>query len=127
MSGDKRASEVDLRIGHWLRRQRNILGKTQQEMSATLGVSYQQMMKYEKGINRVSAARLLQILAMIDVSLADFVAEVSAPTPLPLGDAKTHRAAHERFYRLSNAQKRAFVDLMNGATEVSEVGHGSGL
>ena len=61
---------VDQYIGARIRERRVALSISQAALGETLGVTLQQVQKYEKGANRVSAARLFDICAALDVSLA---------------------------------------------------------
>jgi len=61
---------VDAYIGARMRDRRLALGLTQEALGQKLGVSFQQVQKYENGSNRVSAARLFEICEALDVSLA---------------------------------------------------------
>ena len=63
-------TSVDVYIGARMRDRRIALGLTQEELGQKLGVSFQQVQKYENGSNRVSAARLFEICEALDVSLA---------------------------------------------------------
>ncbi|MEO0550846.1 MAG: helix-turn-helix transcriptional regulator [Pseudomonadota bacterium] len=62
------ASEVDRLVGERIRRRRILMGLTQDQLGETLGISYQQIQKYETGANRVSAGRLYLIAKCLDVS-----------------------------------------------------------
>lgn len=62
------ASEVDRRVGDRIRRRRILMGLTQDQLGEALGISYQQIQKYETGANRVSAGRLYLIADRLDVS-----------------------------------------------------------
>jgi transcriptional regulator with XRE-family HTH domain len=64
------SSTVDKHIGARIRESRRALGMTQESLGELLGVTFQQIQKYEKGRNRVSAARLFEICEALDVSLA---------------------------------------------------------
>lgn len=61
------ASEVDSVVGERIRRRRILTGLTQDQLGDALGVSYQQIQKYETGANRVSAGRLYLLAARLDV------------------------------------------------------------
>jgi transcriptional regulator with XRE-family HTH domain len=61
---------VDEYIGARMRETRRALSMTQESLGELLGVTFQQVQKYEKGSNRVSAARLFEICEALDVSLA---------------------------------------------------------
>ena len=60
-SGRARAPGTDRHVGGRMRERRIMLGLTQHQMAALIGVTYQQAHKYEKGINRVAAGRLYHI------------------------------------------------------------------
>jgi transcriptional regulator with XRE-family HTH domain len=66
----RRASAVDRYIGSRMRDQRLALNMSQAQLGRELGVSFQQIQKYEKGVNRVSAARLYSICKALNVSLS---------------------------------------------------------
>jgi transcriptional regulator with XRE-family HTH domain len=63
-------SSLDVFMGVRMRESRRARGMTQGRLAQLLGVSFQQIQKYEKGVNRVSAARLFEICEALDVSLA---------------------------------------------------------
>jgi transcriptional regulator with XRE-family HTH domain len=77
--------DLDRAIGARIRERRVQLGMTQDEVAKLTGVTYQQQHKYERGINRVSAARLLSIARVLNVPISFFYeglgAEVDASTP----------------------------------------------
>lgn len=56
---------TDREIGNRVRKLRRELGLTQQDLAGAVGVSYQQIQKYERGMNRVSASRLLVISSVL--------------------------------------------------------------
>lgn len=62
------ASEVDRLVGDRIRRRRILMGLTQDQLGESLGISYQQIQKYETGANRVSAGRLYLIASRLEVS-----------------------------------------------------------
>ncbi len=62
------ASEVDRLVGDRIRRRRILMGLTQDQLGESLGISYQQIQKYETGANRVSAGRLYLIAERLEVS-----------------------------------------------------------
>jgi DNA-binding transcriptional regulator YiaG len=64
------ATAVDTYIGTQMRNGRTALGLSQEVLGEKLGVSFQQIQKYEKGINRVSAARLFEICKTLKIPLA---------------------------------------------------------
>ena len=64
------ASAIDRYIGVRMREQRLALEMSQEQLGKALGVSFQQIQKYESGKNRVSAARLFDICKALNVSLS---------------------------------------------------------
>lgn len=73
-------ASLDQRIGERIRLRRTELGLTQDQLAAALGVSYQQIQKYENGANRISAARLWQIGRRLEVPVGWFFDEPDDPT-----------------------------------------------
>jgi DNA-binding XRE family transcriptional regulator len=69
-SAPRSASAVDRYIGARMREQRLALDMSQAQLGGELGVSFQQIQKYERGVNRVSAARLYTICKALNVSLS---------------------------------------------------------
>jgi transcriptional regulator with XRE-family HTH domain len=67
-------SAVDAYIGARMSERRVALAMSQNQLSKKLGVSFQQIQKYEKGVNRVSAARLFDICKALNVSLSSMFA-----------------------------------------------------
>lgn len=63
---------VDRHVGTRVRQRRRVLGLTQQDLAADLGVTFQQVQKYELGFNRVSASRLWQVARVLDVEVEFF-------------------------------------------------------
>ena len=70
----KRLNAIDEFIGARMREGRHAIGISQADLAETLGVSFQQIQKYEKGVNRVSAARLFAICKALNVSLSSMFA-----------------------------------------------------
>jgi transcriptional regulator with XRE-family HTH domain len=64
------ATAVDAYIGTQMRDGRTALGLSQEALGEKLGVSFQQVQKYEKGINRISAARLFEVCKALKIPLA---------------------------------------------------------
>ncbi len=69
---NRSATKVDSGLGERIRLRRTELGLSQSELGDQLGVSFQQVQKYEKGTNRVSAARLTQMATILQVPITFF-------------------------------------------------------
>ncbi len=68
---------VDQHVGSRVRLRRTLLGVTQQQLAAALGVTFQQVQKYEKGANRVGSSRLFDLSNILDVPVSYFFDEMS--------------------------------------------------
>jgi transcriptional regulator with XRE-family HTH domain len=69
---------TDVRVGEQLRRQRTLLGMSQERLGSLLGVTYQQIQKYERGINRVGSSRLHELARILGVPVSYFFTELGA-------------------------------------------------
>src|SRR6266581_5865608 len=63
---------VDKHVGSRLRMRRMMLGMSQEKLGEAFGLTFQQVQKYEKGINRMGASRLLQAAGILDVAVPFF-------------------------------------------------------
>lgn len=70
--GKGKADKQDKRVGEMLRERRINLGLSQQKLAEKVGVTFQQVQKYERGVNRVSASRLQQLSNALEVSVGYF-------------------------------------------------------
>lgn len=71
---DQRASNSeDKKLGGIVRARRLEIGMSQERLAEVIGVTFQQVQKYEKGVNRIATTRLLDILEAIDLTFEQFV------------------------------------------------------
>lgn len=70
---------LDVHVGKRIRMRRALLGISQEKLAEAIGITFQQVQKYERGVNRVSASRLFQIGEVLDVPVAYFYAEYHGP------------------------------------------------
>ena len=68
----KTPNPIDTHVGSQLRMRRIMLGLSQEKLAAAFGLTFQQVQKYEKGMNRISASRLQQAAHILDVSVPFF-------------------------------------------------------
>ena len=73
----KAANDVDRHVGSRVRLRRMLLGLSQEKLGEALGLTFQQVQKYEKGTNRIGASRLQQIAQVLKVEIAYFFEGVS--------------------------------------------------
>ncbi|WP_337996379.1 helix-turn-helix transcriptional regulator [Oleispirillum naphthae] len=69
---------IDVHVGQRIRLRRNLVGMTQEQLAASVGVTFQQIQKYERGFNRVSASRLYDIGHVLSVPISFFFQDVNA-------------------------------------------------
>jgi len=86
----KTANPIDLHVGSRVRMRRILLGLTQEKLGEALGVTFQQVQKYEKGMNRIGASRLQDMAKILDVPPSFFFED--APTLAPGGFSESKSA-----------------------------------
>jgi transcriptional regulator with XRE-family HTH domain len=72
MNDERAANAIDRRLGQRVRTRRLEIGMSQEKLAETLGVTFQQVQKYEKGVNRIAASRLFDISGALDMPVARF-------------------------------------------------------
>jgi transcriptional regulator with XRE-family HTH domain len=72
MTDQRTANGVDRHIGEKVRQRRLEIGMSQEKLAELLGVTFQQVQKYEKGVNRIAASRLYDMTKALDVSVGYF-------------------------------------------------------
>jgi transcriptional regulator with XRE-family HTH domain len=64
---------IDIRVGARLRLRRNMLGLSQEKLGEAIGLTFQQVQKYERGANRIGASRLHELSRVLDVPVSFFL------------------------------------------------------
>ena len=73
---DTQPRPIDVHIGSRIRLRRILLGMSQERLGEALGLTFQQVQKYESGVNRVSVARLIDLSRILDVPIGFFFDDV---------------------------------------------------
>lgn len=113
---------VDVHVGKRIRHRRWMVGMTQQQLGEEVGIKFQQIQKYETGMNRVSASRLWDIAAALDVSVNFFFEgidegaepEIALAEADTKGDLLADKEALElvrSYYAIPEQQRRRLFDL----------------
>jgi transcriptional regulator with XRE-family HTH domain len=126
----KLPNPIDKHVGHRIRLRRMMLGMSQGTLGTALGLTFQQVQKYEKGANRVGASRLQQISETLQVPVAFFFEGSPSLLPgrsVPAGEPSAHAevsnflatsegiALTQAFLRIKDARlRRRIVDLIEG-------------
>src|SRR5262245_37661504 len=113
----KSPDPVDLVVAHNIRIQRIARRVSQTELADALGVTFQQVQKYERGINRVGAGRLVRIAAVLDVpvtALLDGIDGERGPSPLAMMAQRQPYRLIAAFSRIDDKRlRRMVVDLVD--------------
>jgi transcriptional regulator with XRE-family HTH domain len=127
-SENKNADPVDIYVGSRVRMRRIILGMSQEKLAEALGLSFQQVQKYEKGKNRIGSSRLQSISEILGVPIQFFFE--GAPSTVSIGNADLHMdfvtefittdeglTIARAFSKIKDARlKRRIADLVEGLT-----------
>ncbi len=118
---------VDVHVGKRIRHRRWMNGTTQQQLAEKVGIKFQQIQKYETGMNRVSASRLWDIAHALDVPVSFFFEGLGdGASPLPTSDMPndilSDREALEllrSYYAIPENQRRRLFDLARVLSEAA--------
>ena len=114
---------VDVHVGNRIRHRRWLTGMTQQQLAETVGIKFQQIQKYETGANRVSASRLWDIAAALDVDVAFFfeglAKEGGTGLPADLIADKEALDLVRSYYAIPEAQRKRLFDLARVLSDVA--------
>jgi transcriptional regulator with XRE-family HTH domain len=121
---------VDVHVGKRVRHRRWMVGMTQQQLGDIVGIKFQQIQKYETGMNRISASRLWDIAQALGVSISFFFegfdeeekAAETAVADVQRGDLLADKEALElvrSYYAIPEAQRRRLFDLARVLSDVA--------
>ena len=103
------ASPIDAHVGDRVRRRRRALGVSQEQLADKLGLTFQQVQKYERGTNRISASKLYQTAAALEASIGYFFEGL--PDPMRTGAAA--EAAATSIELPPTPEERQFAGLLS--------------
>ena len=120
---------VDVHVGKRVRHRRWMVGMTQQQLGDIVGIKFQQIQKYETGMNRISASRLWDIAQALGVSISFFFEgfdddekAVESHGLDNRGDLLADKEALElvrSYYAIPEAQRRRLFDLARVLSDVA--------
>lgn len=122
-TGRKEIRPIDRHVGQRIRARRKERGLSQNRLAEAIGVTFQQVQKYERGANRVVASRLYDLAAALNVPVGHFfqdapidALEASAPPQTEPGVHPSHRETFDlvrAYYQITDpGLRRRFVDLV---------------
>jgi len=127
MANTKHPNPIDVHVGSRVRLRRTLLGISQEKLGDSLGITFQQIQKYEKGTNRISASRLQHIARVLSVPISSFFEDAPGAPAKTAGMAGLRSANHivdflsssegiqlnKAFVRIKNARlRRRVIDLV---------------
>ena len=121
----KKPNPVDAHVGSRVRLRRMLLGMSQERLGESMGLTFQQVQKYEKGVNRVGASRLFQISKILDVPVQFFFEEapqLDGNTPTGLAEPESETFILEFLNSREGLElNRAFVKIADSKVRKSVV------
>ncbi|MEL6798613.1 MAG: helix-turn-helix domain-containing protein [Pseudomonadota bacterium] len=117
---------VDVHVGKRVRHRRWMVGMTQQQLAEKVGIKFQQIQKYETGMNRVSASRLWDIADVLGVPVSFFFEGLSedvnadgnvSAVPTDLMADKEALELVRSYYAIPEAQRRRLFDLARALSD----------
>ncbi len=111
---------VDVHVGARLRQRRTLLGMSQTTLGEGIGISFQQMQKYERGMNRIGSSRLFDLSRVLDVPIQFFFDDmpnvVAASSPAQ-GGGKAKKLPN---YELDPMAKRETLELVRAYYKIND-------
>lgn len=115
MENKKKPNPIDIHVGSRIRLRRTMLGMSQEKLGESLGITFQQIQKYEKGTNRVGASRLQNISSILNVPVSFFFEDAPGDAPVPADGMAEAASSNYVVDFLSSAEglqlNRAFVKI----------------
>jgi transcriptional regulator with XRE-family HTH domain len=99
---ESRPSPIDAHVGSRIRLRRTLMGLSQERLGEALGLTFQQVQKYERGANRVGASRLFDLSRVLDVPISFFFDDM--PEPIG-GSPHTNGISGRRSYAFAEPQE----------------------
>ena len=108
---------VDVRVGARVQQRRVLLGMTQTNLGDAIGLTFQQVQKYERGANRIGAGRLCDLARVLDVSI-DYFFEDMPPEVAAIPSAAKERGKAKKLpgYEPDIMVKRETLEFVRGIT-----------
>lgn len=109
---------VDVHVGSRVRQRRTMLGMSQEKLGEALGLTFQQVQKYERGANRIGASRLHHISEVLDIPISYFFEELSPSYSKTRG--KKNLAEAQAEYDHDPMAKRETLELVRSYYKIKD-------
>ncbi|MCP5382545.1 MAG: helix-turn-helix transcriptional regulator [Kordiimonadaceae bacterium] len=100
---------VDIHVGARVRLRRTLLGMSQEKLGKALGLTFQQVQKYERGANRIGSSRLYQLSKILDVPVSFFFDEM---TPDATRKAEGMAEGSKQVFEVDKLSRRETLELV---------------
>ena len=133
---DRSPNRVDMHVGMRIRLRRRTIGLSQERLAEALGLTFQQVQKYERGVNRVSASKLYEIARILRAPITSFFEGLAEPETLDRAAVKENGGADfvydlvmtqeglelaALFPKVDRRHRRLIVEMVRALSEASEV------
>jgi transcriptional regulator with XRE-family HTH domain len=117
----ERPRPVDVHVGSRVRLRRTMLGMSQEKLGQALGLTFQQVQKYERGTNRVGASRLWELSKILDVPVSFFFDDMPSDVAATGGRAVPAGLAEESeaVYETDALAKRETLELVRAYYKIN--------
>ena len=113
-------SPVDVHVGARLRIRRTLLGLSQTSLADAIGLTFQQVQKYERGTNRMGSSRLYDLARVLDVPIRYFFDDMSAAVAASSATLGGGRAKKPPSYEFDPMAKRETLELVRAYYKISD-------
>ncbi len=113
-------SPVDVHVGRRVRMRRTLLGMSQTTLGEAIGLTFQQVQKYEWGTNRVSSSRLYDVARVLDVPVEFFFEDMQAEVVGSSPSQRRGKAKERARYEFDPMAKRETLELVWAYYKISD-------
>jgi transcriptional regulator with XRE-family HTH domain len=119
---DGSANPIDVHVGNRVRMRRTLMGLSQSELGGALGLTFQQVQKYERGANRIGASRLYDLAGIMGISVGYFFENISesAKSASPSEVAKGNVTEHLESGDADPMMKRETMELVRAYYRITD-------
>lgn len=117
---DGRPSPIDVHVGTRIRLRRTLLGMSQEKLGEALGLTFQQVQKYERGVNRVGASRLFDLSRVLDVPISFFFDDLPDSLSGLAGKRATGMGDSQEGFEEENMNRRETLELVRAYYRISD-------
>ena len=129
---DRKPNPIDIHVGSRVRMRRKLLGVSQEKLAEALKLTFQQVQKYERGVNRVSASKLFESSRFLGVEVGYFFEGLTGADADGLAESESERYAQSflmtaegvelasLFPRMTAKQRRRILELVRTLADDSD-------